>query len=223
VGKRHARSGNPVAAHPLSSVQRLADENAADIAVQRHADQRPLGPDDPVPEETAGEEPSAVQAEPEEQVAVSRQARDDDIPPLPPAFPHISQWPMSELSDTLSSLWGMTCQDRTERGFYVMWNEKTGKIWAGDTQIGQPQKPGDKRAYLNLVKPDDRPPVYPVGDAHTHPPPYPGYTSQVGPSDIDIADAKQGGLPGMVEDYKSPAFKKGDGSIYFYGKERRET
>jgi hypothetical protein len=186
------------------------------LSVQRHTVDRPLTEDDPIPEES-------------EELTVQRQeARTDDIPPPPPAFPDVATWPAVGSGDravfpTLLSMWALTCQDHTERGFAVMWNANTGEISAGDTQIGEPQKPEDTRARITLVIPPDRPPVYPVGQAHTHPPPFPGRTRDLGPSDIDLNTANGNGLPGVVEDFATRQFKRNDGKTYLYGKHRRET
>ena len=66
-----------------------------------------------------------------------------DIPAPPPAFPSVYNWwgwtgEDASLPNLLMSLWGLTCQDRLERGFYVWWNSKTNHTVAGETVVGEP-------------------------------------------------------------------------------------
>ena len=150
-----------------------------------------------------------------------------DIPAPPPAFPSVYNWwgwtgEDASLPNLLMSLWGLTCQDRLERGFYVWWNSETNHTVAGETVVGAPWMATERPMISYGPVPRDQPPWYPVGKCHTHPPPYPGYTRDNGPSDIDRrTEGDLAKLPGVVVDFRGSTTTKGDGTFYFYGPSRR--
>jgi hypothetical protein len=153
-------------------------------------------------------------------VAVARQ-RTDDIPP-PSPYPSANEW-FWDIHDDASSLYGMTCQDGAERGFFVMWNEQTRKSSAGPTAMGAPAV-GCSRAEIHLGPvPRDAKPLFPVGWVHTHPMANPGcHKLGVGPSKTDKDTSGATGLPGMVIDTRTPASPCADSGSYFFGPALRQ-
>jgi hypothetical protein len=155
-------------------------------------------------------------------VRVQRAPAGEDIPPPPPAFPSVYEWAF-DVFDDAGSLYGLTCEDRRERGFVTMWNEQTNKSFTGPTAIGDPAV-GCNRAHINLIFPDDRPPLFPVGWFHTHPPANPGCMKlAVGPSDEDKRTSQRLGMPGMVMDTATPAADCKNSSYFFFGPARRSA
>jgi Domain of unknown function (DUF4157) len=150
--------------------------------------------------------------------------RQADIPPPPPAYPSSSEWFFDFVGADVDfgSLFGMTCEDGRERGFYVMWNERTNKSFPGPIEIGDPVR-GCKTAHIELGPvPPDRKPIYPVGFFHTHPLANPGcHKLGVGPSPKDLQTAKDNGLPGLVEDTITPTSTCRDAGYFFFGATRR--
>jgi hypothetical protein len=142
--------------------------------------------------------------------------RQADIPP-PSPFPSVTDW-FWDIHDDASSLYGMTCKDRAERGFYVMWNQNTGKSFAGDTAMGAPAT-GCNPAEINLGPiPRDAKPIFPVGWFHTHPMANPGCRKvTVGPSRKDKDTSRSIGLPGMVDDTRTPSSPCADSAVFFFG------
>jgi hypothetical protein len=116
-----------------------------------------------------------------------------DIPAPPPAFPNVYSW-FWGVSDKMGELWGMSCEDKLERGFIVMWNEKSGKVFNEEVLIGT-------HDLVWFQKPPDRAPIYPIGFFHTHTPVTAGFTRIVGPSETDKNTAKYFQLPGIVYDF----------------------
>ncbi|MGF6778258.1 hypothetical protein P3T21_003476 [Paraburkholderia sp. GAS334] len=154
-------------------------------------------------------------------VLVQRAPDGQDIPPPPPAFPSVSEWAF-DVFDDAGSLYGLTCEDRRERGFVTMWNERTNTSFAGPTAIGDPTVGCSTRAHIDLVFPADRPPLFPVGWFHTHPPANPGCRKlAVGPSDKDKKTSERLGLPGMVIDTATPTADCKTSSYFFFGPARR--
>ena len=213
---------------------------------QRHGDFVPLGPDDEQPEVTVeldgdsgqqsapSEQAPSTEDEDAETVTLSRTAaaqisRDvADVPPPPPAFPDAVTMAAARTNEgdaiqtDLVNLWAMTCQDGQERGFPILWHEKSGAIWSGDTVLGPKRsKPGD-RARIEIPMDDPRRGVWSAGTAHTHPPPSPGYRAlTVGPSDIDRQNLGQK-RPGIVVDFATTACKKNDFKTYVFGPNVRQ-
>ena len=147
--------------------------------------------------------------------AIQRQVG-PSIPPPPTVFPPFFEW-FFDVSDVMSDLWASTCTDRLERGFFVMWNEKSKKSFAGETVLGN-----DHEIELGPM-PADRKPIFPVGWFHTHPRPKPGFVQvAVGPSTKDKKTSKDIDLPGAVRDFSTPGVndcKKA--GTFFFGPMRR--
>ena len=207
---------------PSAALQREADEEPQDGNAITIEEEGMFAEDGaPAAEELLGQgEPAAiqrfVQTMPESGGGLlQRQA--PDIPPPPPAFPSVYTWLPHVFQDTVG-LWNLTCEDRCERGFYVFWNEKTGAIWAGDTAIGEAVSTC-KAATIQLgPTPPDRPPVYPVGWFHTHPPPAPGcHKVAVGPSTIDQNTSRDLKMPGALEDWATPSSGCRKSGFWFFG------
>jgi hypothetical protein len=175
------------------------------------------------------EEPAATQlqasADSSAELSVRRQASDPRIADIPPPspFPGTDDWLSGEVVDQAGSLYGMSCQDRRERGFYVMWNQRTNKSFPGETAIGDPVK-GCHPAEIHLgPMPPDRKPIFAVGWFHTHPPANPGCRKTgVGPSDVDKNTSRSSGLPGMVADTVTATSPCGDFGYFFFGPEIRQ-
>ena len=151
--------------------------------------------------------------------------RDNDFPPPPPAYPSSYQW-FNDVSGgdvDFNTLFGLTCKDGRERGFYVMWNERTNKSYPGPVEIGDPAK-GCVSASIQLgTVPQDRKPIYPVGWFHTHPLANPGcHKVDVGPSDTDKKTSATTGLPGLVVDTKTPTSNCHDSGYFFFGPTTRK-
>ena len=142
--------------------------------------------------------------------------RQPDIPP-PSPFPSVTDW-YWDIHDDAISLYGMTCKDGAERGFYVMWNQHTGKSFAGNTAMGVPAT-GCNPAEISLGPiPRDAKPVFPVGWFHTHPMANPGCRKlTVGPSGKDEDTSRSSGLPGMVEDTQTTSSPCAESAAYFFG------
>jgi len=143
-----------------------------------------------------------------------------DIPPPPPAYPSCYTWFSDFVGAAVDfdSLYSLTCKDGRERGFYVMWDQRTNKSSAGRVEMGDPAK-GCESARINLGQmPPDEKHVYPVGWFHTHPLAPPGCRKlEVGPSQIDKNTSKVLGLPGLVEDTKTPTSNWKDTGYFFFG------
>jgi hypothetical protein len=234
----------------IAALQREAGNRAVaglvqSWAVQRHGDFEPVPEGEEEPEVTvdaSGGSGEGVVSAPEELapeheegssapvarsgITVSR----DDIPPPPPDYPSKMELATAHLANSdyddnipssLGHLWGMTIQDGLERGFPIYWNEKSGKVSLGQTELGPPHKPG-ARATITIPMDDPGKGTYTVGSGHTHPPPAPGYQAvTVGPSDVDISNLGKK-HPGFVHDFSTKACKKGDkGGLYFFGPDER--
>lgn len=226
--------GKRLLAHELTHVVQQTGGGSS-AALQRQADEEPengnaitieeegLFAEDPAlaEEELLGQDEGAaaqrmVQTMPEAAGGLL-QRQGPDIPPPPPAFPSVYTWLPHVFQDTVG-LWNLTCADRCERGFYVFWNERTGAIWAGDVAIGEAVATC-KAATIELgPTPPDRPPVYPVGWFHTHPPPAPGcHKVAVGPSTTDQNTSRDLKMPGAVEDWATPASGCRKAGFWFFG------
>lgn len=141
-----------------------------------------------------------------------------DIPPPPTIFPHFSEW-FFDVSDVMGEMWNLTCSDRLERGFFIMWNEKIKKAFPHEIVLGN-----DHEIELGTV-PRDRKPVFPVAWFHTHPRPKPGFVSvEVGPSKKDKNTSQNTKLPGAVWDFNKPGVTDCKKSgVFFFGPERRPS
>ena len=149
--------------------------------------------------------------------------RQPDIPPPPPPFPTGPQMAL-EMDDT-TLLWNLTCMDRKERGYPILWDETTKKSFHEDVARGEPAKCG-QAPEVNLRFPPDRGHIWTVGFLHTHPPAGPNCKkSKVGPSEVDLKLAKDNGLPGIVLDTSTPQASCADepnGVFYFFGPPDRD-
>jgi Domain of unknown function (DUF4157) len=222
--QQNAGVAAPRPASPASSLRRQAGGMDDD---QKAPDSSPDKPPDPSYSVILNEnlfveddETSGGQAANASSSAVVRRAP-ADIPPPPPAFPSVYEW-YFDIAQDAQSLFGLTCTDGRERGFYVMWNESSKKSFAGPIAIGDPAV-GCTQAHIELgAKPGDKRPIFPVGWFHTHPLANKGCRKlTVGPSDLDKQTSKDLGLPGMAEDTKTPNAPCSDAGSYFFGPIRR--
>jgi Domain of unknown function (DUF4157) len=224
-GAEHLTAGRSRSAHPGPTVQRQAgdtDETAA-AAGPAHEPSGSIDITEALFEvDTSG--PVKVQASPDSAMGPLLQRQ--SIPPPPPAYPNVYQWFFDITSQSSGSdpgsLFGLTCSDGRERGYYVMWNENTNKSVPGPIEMGD-QKKGCGAPHMSLGPvPADSKPVYPVGFFHTHPLASPGcHKIGVGPSDIDKGTAKSTGLPGVVMDTKTPTSTCKDAGYFFFGPTQR--
>lgn len=219
---RFADLGGGFAEASNGAVQRQSDhtDDEADGATRPQA-KSPSGSIDITEalfEEDAGN-PGQLQTAPDPTLGPLLQ-RQADIPPPPPAYPDSSTWFFDFVGADIDfgSLFGLTCEDGRERGFYIMWNEQKKKSFAGPVEIGDPAK-GCAPARIQLGPvPPDRKPIYPVGWFHTHPRANPGCRKlEVGPSKLDKDTSAQTGLPGLVEDTKTPTSSCRDAAYFFFG------
>jgi uncharacterized protein DUF4157 len=209
---------------------------AAGAAIQRQSEQAPDETETPteaqddhppsgsigITEELFEEDPGnpgQLQTAPDPTAGFMLQ-RSNGIPPPPPAYPSSYQW-FNDVSGgdvDFGSLFGLTCKDGRERGFHIMWNERTNKSYPGPVAMGEPAK-GCTSAGIQLGPvPPDRKPTYPVGWFHTHPLANPGcHKVDVGPSDTDKKTSSTTGLPGLVVDTKTPTSSCRDAGYFFFG------
>jgi hypothetical protein len=222
AAERFASLDGRLAGNAPPAVQRQADHTDEEPGAGTTAQAAPASGSieitEPLFEEDPGN-PGQLQASPDPAMGPLLQ-RQPDIPPPPPAYPSSYQW-YSDLAGqdpTFSSLFGLTCTDGRERGFYVMWNESTNKSYAGPVEIGDPAK-GCASAHINFGPvPPDRKSIYPVGMFHTHPLANPGCRKiEVGPSKLDKDTAASTGLPGLVIDTKTPTASCKDSGYFFFG------
>lgn len=188
---------------------------------QRHA---PVGA--PIPVGPVGDALETAAAGPRTGLAANHcatpttlQRQPVDIPPPLPNFPTPYEWlGVPALQDTLVEAWNDTQLDDTERGYVVMWNEKTQKFWFDYPMTSRLTVTGNTyRHEITLPRFVDRPPVFPVGTFHTHPRPPKGMTSPAGPSSVDKGSL----LPGVVEDSTVQPYDPRRAGFFFHGPTRR--
>ena len=222
---RFADLGGGFAEAPNSAVQRQSDHTRDEADGANKPQPEPASGSIDITEALFEEErgnPGQLQTAPDPTLGPRLQCQHDipPPPPLPPAYPDRYTWFFDFVGAAVDfdSLYGLTCKDGRERGFYVMWNQRTNKSFAGPVEMGDPAK-GCESARIDLgLVPPDRKPVYPVGWFHTHPPTPPGCRKlEVGPSQIDKNTSKSIGLPGLVEDTKTPTSSWKDTGYFFFG------
>lgn len=196
------------------------------VAQRRQADgrreQRPCVQREVFPQDESSEEDASESVQTRRDTETTPEVQRQDIPPPPHVFP--ANWDFGthgDLHDDRVEAWNNTQMDDLERGFVVMLNERTGKLWATRPHLIS-RLTISKNSYrhdldYSPVLPLDRPPVFPVGTFHTHPKPPKGMTSKPGPSYVDNAD----NLPGVMEDSTVRPYDPRTSGFYFFGPERR--
>ncbi len=196
---------------PSSPVQRQAEEDESERPSTATSDDElyePVGAERRKPEN----EPTQLSLEGGASSVVQRDA--PSPPPPPVVFPHFTEW-YPGIADAAAQAWAFTCKDRLERGFHVLWNERTNRSFADNVTEGT------DRAIE--IPGHDRDPVFTVGWFHTHPRPKPGFVQvAVGPSEKDKKTSDDTKLPGAVRDFLAPGVTDcAKSGTYFFGPDRR--